>query len=515
MPQNSQKHAEQQEVKFNNDEFSQGMNPSSPATALLQGECVLIENFYFDFASGYLRTRYPFRKYTNNILNGAPVTGITRWNDNIYFVSGTKLFYLDNSLNANYLGQVGPNPPCFLPFNSKLLIASGTVLQQVNSSKVFATDTGTGMPTTLTNILELNQQVYGVGNTAYPDVLHSSSVRNDTVFSGGTSEQFYLTYQEEPNVTVDDFYIRGITKAPGGYIIVWKGGNQRKATGFLNPDSTNPVWRTVSDNEAAHTWRGCTWVGGYLWFMDSFSPMAIAGVSSMEELNVDSGSLKVGARIASQWIVDDDAFCVVYPPHAQIWFFPKKANYFWVLHYNTGAWVKFKLSGSLQFCSGYYQPLTKTLYLGGNDGNIYTYDTTGTGNYQDNPGGVDTDYGQKIISKIYNLYPRNKHEIKKPIMVYRGITDGTGILKIFDNFGTDKILESSFTISSSFPRLYDWRTTTLYDLRSTLLWSDASQKHIIDKSPEVNNFQVWFEVTSGAIEFQEITADIAKTTKII
>jgi hypothetical protein len=507
MPQNWTKHIEEGELKIEN--FSGGMDNSTPASMLPDDRCVLIENMYYDYSSGRIRTRWPFRRYSNSALVSSPVNGLYHWNNEFYFAADRKLYYLDSNLDPVLLGTIGNEPPNFLPFNGKLLVASGRTPQYVDTSHTLNDITGTGVPTTLKCLLEQNTSVFGCGNSDYPDRVHQSAVQDETTWSGTGTAYYDLGFKD------DDLEVIGITHGPYGYIIAWKKGRSKKATWFLDPNESSPVGRLVSSNESAHTHRGAVRAANMLWIMDTFSPMAILGTDATEKLIIDPNSLKIGARIAKSWILDDNAFCVSFPTHGQIWFFPRPYDgNIWILHYLIGAWTKFVPAGILRFYSAFYLPSTKELYLGGNDGYIYKYDISGSGNYEDNPDGTNTDYRQRIITKVYNLFPRHRHELKSPILTYRGLKDGSGYFRIYQDHGADMILESTVTYSSSYPTLYDYQDKTLYEARNELLWVSQMRTPLFDKNIEANNFQIWLEITTGAIEFQDITLNIAKQMKI-
>jgi len=521
MPFNAEKHKEQQAISLPYP--SGGMNISAAAQFLPEGQAVLIENMYYDYASGYLRTRYPFRKYTGTILNGAPVTGMIKWNSKMYFVSGGMLYYLDVGKNAHYVGTLnGTQIPSFLPFHGYLLIASGGIPEFLTSANVLADITGTDVPTTLTQMLELNQSVFGIGNTSYPDVLHKSGVRDETLWTTGTSAYYYLTYEEEPSVSVSDLTIVGIAKGPSGLLVISKRGGGRKATGYLDPNETSPQWRVVSSNECAYTWKAQCYAAGYHWIMDEFSLMAIEGVNTDEKLKIHQKSLEIGSRIASNWTLDSYSHCFAFPPHAQIWFRPNvvTSDDIWVLHYAKPEMpiTRFKSAGGLRFYSDFYDSSNSTLYLGNKDGHIYTYDVDESSSYQDNPAGTDTDYSQTIKTAIFDPFPRDLAILKKPSMNYRCLVDGTGTLNFYKDYGSaliqDDFAAVDFTFTSTFPTMEDYEDETMLAHADEYLWvSDMQNKKIHFDSPSVNTIQMELVINTGAIELKDINVDLAMGRK--
>ncbi len=518
MPRTAHKHAYQKGISLPYP--TDGMNNTTPAQFLPEKQAVLLENFYYDYASGYLKTRYPFRRYTDTVLNGSPVTQITKWNNKIYFTSGGFLYWLDGSKNAVYVGKLnGAQTPNFLPFHGFLLIASGGTLQFLTSANVLADVTGTDVPTTLTQMLEINQSVFAIGNTSYPDILHQSAVRDETTWSGGTSANYYLTYEEEPSSSLTDLTIVAIAKGPGGVIMVSKRGGGRKATGFLDPNATSPVWRTVSSNESAYNWQSQCNAGGYHWLMDEFSFMAIEGVDTDEKLKVNAKSLEIGSRIASSWKLDSYAHCAVYPPHAQIWLWPSVAStdLIYIFHYLTGAITRFRGAGNLRFYSHFYDSGTGDFLLGDASGHIYEYDTEND-TYKDEPGGTDTDYPQTFKSAIYDPFPRELCMIEKPSFNYRSIVDGTGTINFYHNYGADLIYDDfaavNFTHTSTYPSLLDYEDETMLAHADEYLWQSDMQNTVIPyKSPSVNTVQMELVINTGAIELKDINVDLAKGRK--
>jgi hypothetical protein len=487
------------------------MNNSSPPVLSKSGQenqCALLENVYYSYNSGKIRTRWPFRRYSTTTLSGSVVDGLTVYDGEFLLSSGQKLFYLDAGKVPHYIGATGSEPPCMVSFNGKLLIGSNTTPQTLSTARALANLTGTGIPTTVKQFLEERAYIWACGDSTYPDRIYRSVVNNEATFSGDGTAYYDMGFKD------DDLVAIGMMNGPNNNIVVWKRGNSKKATWFFQPSDTAPVARLTSTIYSARTWRGACWAANKLWFMDDFSPLAIAGTDTVDQLVIDPASMEIGSRISSTWAATDDSFCVVYPPDAQIWFFNPPKRDIWVLNYRDYAWYKFKPAGSLIFYSAYYHPTLKKLYLGGNDGYVYVYETSGAGDYQDNPGGVDTDYTQKIVTKLYNLYPKYYHEIKEPMVNYLGLKAGSGYFRINKKWGSVEALSEVLTISLSYPRAYSYIATLGYDARTTKAWASQMQSSLKDFNLEADNFQIALEVNSGALEFHDLSFIVSKTNKL-
>uniref|UniRef100_A0A6H1ZYN9 Uncharacterized protein n=1 Tax=viral metagenome TaxID=1070528 RepID=A0A6H1ZYN9_9ZZZZ len=189
-----------------------------------------------------------------------------------------------------------------------------------------------------------------------------------------------------------------------------------------------------------------------------------------------------------------------------------------ILHYNKGVWTRFKPAPALRFYSAFYDSGTKTFYLGNKDGHIYNYEIEGDGDFQDNPGGVDTDYLQILKTAVYDPFPRNLCIIKKPEISYRALTDGDGTINFYQNYGTnlirDDFAEIDFTISSAYPTMEDYEDETMLAHADEYLYvSDINKVKIPYNSPSVDTVQLDITINSGAIELKDINVDLAMGRK--
>jgi len=490
-----------------------GINNSSPAQTLPDSQAEIIENFFYDYSSGILRTRYPFRRYSNSILDGAAVNGITFWNNAIVFSAGGNLYYLDGSQDSVSIGSLnGIEPTRFLAFHSLLFVASGGVLQQVTT--LWAISDTSNAPDAAIDLIEKNSQIGCIRDSTTDDEYWECAVNDETTWAGVTSEQYPVGYYE------DDVALIGLEDGPYGFVVIWKKGTSNKSTWWLNPNASSPVAKRVSTKESSFTKRACAWVANKLFFMDeALGFMAMEGVDETENLKINEESLQVGSRIVKDWSMDANAFCVAYPKHSQLWLFPKIQDSFWVYDYRNKSIVSFKASGGLKFYSGFTQP-NGTLMMGGEDGYIYQYEdpTTGTGNYQDDPGGVDTDYIQKFYSKIFEPFPLDEHIMKRLLIDYNGLKVGAGTLNVLKEFGSQPIKSDyndvAVTITSSYPDMGDWVADDMGDHEDTYMWVNQMQSLDINKnSPGVDNLRLQLEITSGAIEIRGISMHIARGRK--
>lgn len=508
MPQTDKKHEVQQDITIPYP--LGGMNCTAPVHLLPEDQAMLIENLYYDYSSGVLRTRWPFRRYSNSVLTSEPINGIYYWNSELLFSASGRLYYLDSSLDSQYIGVLNStDPPSFLPFHDKLFIAAGGALQELNSSRALS-DTSNA-PTTAKSLIEKNGQIGLVGDSSNPDRYSECATLDETTWSGGTSEQYTIGYLD------DDLELIGVQDGPYGFVVLWKRGTSNQGIWWLNPNMatlTDIRAIRVSQSISSYTHRSNAWIANKLWFADQFSLMAMKGIDETENILIDEQSLNVGARISNGWTVDSNAFFLVYPPHSQIWIFPKISDSWWVMDYRTHTIVQYKTAGGLKFYSGFYQP-GQDLFLGGNDGYIYIMDTTGAGDFQDEPGGADTDYVQKLYTKVFEAFPMDESIIKRFMFHYNGLKEGTGELSLYSNYGSDQIEADhnniSITYVSSYPTLVDYADETLADHADEYLW--VSQMRSVDvkkHSPGIDNVQMKLDVFSGALELRSINLKIAR-----
>jgi hypothetical protein len=511
MPQTSQKHDIQENITIPYPHG--GMNSTTSPQRLPDTQAMLIENFYYDYSSGVLRTRWPFRRHSNSVVDSVPVNGIYYWNTELLFSAGGNLYYLDSSDDSQLIGTLnGTDPPSFLAFKNKLFIAAGGALQELNTSRALS-DTSNA-PSTATSLIEKNAQIGLVGDSANPDRYYECATMDETTWSGGTSEYYTLGYLD------DDLKLIGVQDGPYGFCIFWKRGTSNQSTWWLNPnmaDVTDVRAIRVSQKETSFTHRSNAWISNKLWFADQYSLMALGGVDDTENMMIDPQSLEVGSRIARDWVVDSNAFFIVYPPHSQLWIFPRVADSWWVLDYRTNSIVKFKAAEGLKFYSGYYQP-GEDLWLGGNDGYIYKMDTTGTGDFQDETGGSNNNYIQKYYSKAYEPFPMDEHIVKRFILDYNGLKAGSGTLSILSGYGSNQIEDDhsnvSITYVSSYPTLVEYADETLVDHADEYLWVSQMRSVDIKKhTPGIDNAQIRLEITSGAIEIRGVNMTIARGRK--
>uniref|UniRef100_A0A6M3JB38 Uncharacterized protein n=1 Tax=viral metagenome TaxID=1070528 RepID=A0A6M3JB38_9ZZZZ len=515
MPTNLTKHEEEKEIVIDASEFSGGMN-SAAAPEALEQQVPLIQNMYYNSSSGRLRTRHPFKRYSTAVVPGAePITGIIHFDSEFHVMgqnSGTHtLYYLDANLAPQSIGAVnGTAYPSFVKYGGDLCFANGAAPEEVTTGRVL-TDIANA-PSDALCLIEKNQQLGVVGDSNNPDLYAESSVIDKDVWAGGTSEQYSLGYKD------DNLEIVGCSHGPGGYVILWKYGRSGRSIWMLDPNAVSPVAHLISEDVGIPNHRCTARVLGRLWIMDEVQgPLMLEGVDATEKIVIDPQSWEIGQRILDSWTMNaTHAFMCVYPPHSQIWFFPNPSvnNYIYVLHYRTGAWVRFKPASTLSFYSAYYHPADRYLYLGGSDGFIYRYTTDESAAYTDDPGGYPTSYPQKVYSKIYNLFPSHEHIIKGPIFNYRSLATGAGIIKALDDYGETLIFSDSFNIENPRKTLYEYRAKTLYEARAETLYKRSV---VVKKNAQhfgADNLQFNFIIDSGAIEIHNIVLQVARGRKI-
>lgn len=514
----SQKHVEQEVLVIDNSALQEGMNNSSPPDGL-NNQVPLIQNMIMESASGMWRTRYPFRRYSASAPAVEPIKGITYWQGNMIYECNKKLYHSPSTSPTEIqttapaaLALSGTEPPVFQPFNGKLVVASGGLIQELTTGTppTIADVTGTDVPADALAIAEKNGQLALVGDTNYPDRYFESTVYDQTVWSGGNAEYYDLGWKDDDEETI------GISHAPNGTVIVWKRGTSGKSAWFLDPNVDSPVARLISRNEVAHTHNSAVQAINRLWLMDAVNGvMSIMGTDALDQVVIDPVSIEIGGRILANWSMDTNAWAMHFPPHGQIWFCPKPVtnNTIWVLHYRTGAWSKFKPANDLSFYSGYYNSADGFAYMGADDGFIYRYDTTSS-DYTDEDGGNDVAYTQYLYTKVINLDPHRYELIKNPLFNYRSLSSGTGTLYVFKEYGYTQAYSKAITLSHDFETLSEWSTYSLDDAVGEALSETAiDTQKMPDHIRGLDNFQLGIVIDSGAFEFHSFVIPIALTRK--
>ena len=521
MPINWTKHKEEADIEIGSEEFSGGMNTSSSPEGLVN-QVPIIHNMYYEPSSGRLRTRWPFKRYSDTVVAGTSplITGITYFNNKGYITSLDGATHTLHSMSAKTpsasLGTLnGVGYPSFQLFGSELCIATGvpggtSVAEEMTTAEVL-TDINAA-PDNAIKLLEQDGQLALVGGTTYPDTYFESEVNNKDIWSGGTSTQISCGYLED-NIT-----IHGMCHAAYNHIILFKKGRSWKQMWLINPTDNDPYAKLITEDIAPHVHRCYARAAGNLWIMDKVQgAMMLKGVDAMEKIVVDPESLEIGQRILRGFNVTDDAWMCVYPPHSQIWFCPDPgtSRIIFVLNYRNGTWVRFLPGGSLAFYCAYFYPNDGYLYLGANDGFVYRYTTDASTSYTDQTGtNTFQSYPQGIRSKIYDLFPYHYHEIKSPIINMRSIAAGNAIFRIKDDYSQKVALQNKFDFTGFGSTLYDYRGKTLYGAVNKTLHTSEVITHWVQQNCNADNFQYELLVKNGAIEFHSINSQIAKAREI-
>lgn len=500
MPMHWTKHLEEGVVEIS--DFQGGINVSVPRTAIQDNECEWIENLYFDPTDGRLTTRWPVDKYSNSAaVASTAVTGIYYWNSTWFLVCNATLYYLDSSLDPQSIGALNSSSiPTFLPFNDQLLIATGNgTLEAVNTSKVLSDVTNAPKGQFL---LQKDSAVVLSGDPDNKDRIAQSEPFDETDWSGGASNYADVGFKDKMSII-------GIHEAFDGLYIVFKRGDDALRTYFLTSISeTAPVCRNVSDTHCAISHHSIVDAASRVFFAEERAITALQGVDAQGKMVVDPN---VGLKLSS--IIDNATTChaVVYPPDKQIWFIPDTGlNRAYIYHYLKNSWTSFSF-GSRKVCSAFYRPSDEKLYLGMDDGYIYIYNINDY-SFQDDG---STDYTQWIKTKVFDVPPHRNKVIKKPMLFYEGLADGTAAFCIKKDFGKTLKYEGSLTVDSSATRLYDTQSIYIYDTQAgetneMYLYDERSstELEVFDVKVDVDNFQFTLNVTSGAVRLEGIVAQV-------
>lgn len=507
MPVTFKKHETQTTLTLDN--FTGGMNKSVPPSLIGADECETMENMFLDPRSGRPRTRYPIIKYS---ATAAPSTinGLYFWKS-VWFLTTSSgyMYYLDGSLNPVSIGALnGTSRPVFSPYNNKLIVASGGVIQytQISGTPTALADVASGPVATA--VFERYSRLVTIGDSTYPDRVQEGTYGNETTWDAADYGDVGF---------LDGTSVVGIAEAFDGLYIVFKRGSSGLKTYYVSSlSNTDPKSNLATDGHAPMSHAGVVGVMSKVMVMEQNYVSALTGTDQQGKILYDQAP---GMKLHASFTSTSSGFAVSYPKDFQVWFIPDPTqSEAYVYHYTRNAWSMFTF-GSRRIHSSFYDPVEGYLYLGCDDGHVYYYDHSATV-YADTGGG----YTQRLVTKTFATGDRET-VVKSPIIHWERLSTGSGTFYIYlnynetsQNWGTISVLGRVF--------VYDTRAagsdpTYVYNTQSggsdeMYVWDGGGSGHQsqrCDYNIAADAFQFGVVLTSGALVLDRIVVNIGEARK--
>jgi len=436
MPYTISEHQETKVIDLNN--FTGGMHVGLPSTQILDNECELMENMFLDPNSGRPRTRYPIAVYTGTAA-GAPVNGLYYWK-NFWILTTTAgyAYYLSGTTPTSLGVLNSTSRPVFAPYNDKLIIATGGVIQSTAISSVPTALANVSGGVTSSYVFQRYSRLVSSGDASYPDRVYEAAYKDET--SWPVNDYADVGY-------LDDTSVIGITEAFEGMYIVFKRGSSGLKTYYLTSlSNTNPSSILATDGHAPRSHAGVAHAMGKIYLMEERYVSRLIGTEKQGAIEYDASP---GMKLQARFSATANGFAVVYPPDFQIWFIPDPTrSEVYVYHYLKDAWSTFSF-GSRRLYSAYYEPTGGYLYLGCDDGHVYKYNHAAVV-YQDTAG----NYAQRLITKTFSTGNREA-VLKSPTLHWYYLSGGSGTFYAKFDYGTASQNWGTLTISDGNVWVYD------------------------------------------------------------
>jgi hypothetical protein len=439
MPYTATDHQETQVIELS--AFTGGINSGIPPTQIADNECTAIYNMFMDRTSGRLRTRYPIIKYSNTAAPGI-VYNMHYWKGKwILATTDRKIYYLDSSKDPQPLGELnGSSRPCFCPFNDKLIVASGALLQYISISGTTpqAIANVTGAPKASYVFQQVSRLVTS-GDEDNVDRLQQCNYFDDSIWTATDyGDVGYL----------DDTSVVGILEAFEGTFIIFKRGYGGLKTYYATSlDYDTPLHKLAADGHSVRSHAGAVHVLGRVFVMEEHCVSALVGTDTYGNILYDQNP---GLKLSNAFDASVDCFGTHYPRDAQIWFVPDPKNSsMFVYHYHLNAWTRFTFGSRKVYCA-YYDPVGDYMYLGCDDGYIYKYDYTSMA-YADTSGA----YTSRLTTKMFAKGVREM-VLKSPRLIWTTLAAGSGTLKVNTDYG--QTATTWGTLTTSAPQMYVYNT---------------------------------------------------------
>jgi hypothetical protein len=473
-----------------------GVNYALPQNLIPNNDLAGALNFFYDPLTGQPMTRDGVSRYSTTGVgtnpNGLFFSSIlNKW---LVAESGT-LYYLDASTKAYVsIGALnGSAKPHFLDFNSKVLIASGGVIESTNGLTLADV---ANAPTSY-KIMAFGGRVVSSGDPSNPHRMSLSVTGDETEWSTvapADGKEFEIDLNVGDGITDFNIY--------AGDIFVFKGPEQRGIYQLVIPsgDYSTAYVKPISNINSSINWHTSINANNNLYFVDNNGWKSLKGVQNYGDIEQDPIGAKINGVITPS-IDKAQAFLFSNPFYSQIWLKYADVQTLYAFHYlmnkGKGAFLPQEFK-DLNVCSACYAEDARYLLIGMDDGYIYKLDRTlYTDNGVDSPG--------FFLTKRATLQSANiTKKLFQTAFAYQGISDGTVTLEALTDGGTKTATLVNTSITTGSDLLYE--ATGYLNDATELLYGETLQSNMSRKMIWHYDLQYKVSVTSGALKLDRLEA---------
>lgn len=471
-----------------------GVNYALPQNLIPDNDLAAALNIFYDPITGQPMTRDGVSRYSSTGQGTNPhglffSSILDKW----LVASGGTLYYLDTSTLAYVsIGALtGSARPHFLDFNSKVLIASGGVIQSTNGTTI---SNVANAPISY-KIMAYGGRVASSGATSAPHRLSLSAPGDETTWSTvapADGQEFDVDLNVGDGITDFNIYANDI--------VVFKGPEQRGSYRIIIPvgDYTQAYIKQDSYKSSSINWHTSINENNNLYFLDNNGWKSYKGVLNYGDVEQDPIGAKINGVITPS-IDKAQAFMFSNPFYSQVWLKYADVQTIYAFHYlmngGKGAFLPQEFK-DLKVCSACYAEDARYLLMGMSDGYIYKLDRT---LYTDNAVAVPGFFLTKRASlKNANITKK----LFQTAFAYQGLSNGTVTLEALTDGGTKTATLVSTSISTGSDLLYE--ATGYLNDATDLLYGETLQSNLSRKMIWHYDLQYRVTVNSGALKLDRL-----------
>jgi hypothetical protein len=504
--------AQQGAVTTLNLAFNGGLNLSQAPSNIADNELVRATNFLYNPQTGTPETRPGTRCQTAAVCDGTnPILKIyyyeksssQAWlvavcNGNLYYLSGgslnawTKIGALTNTTTV----------PQFLTYHSKLLIADGGQNIRTWDGTTYTT-LSDGLYATAITVIK-GRVVVNSTAAGSNDLVTFSGAEDETMWdtSDGTNPAIALRAGYGDNMSVNAFAV-----FVDDLIVSKKGDAEKKKYRINTSSATESEWyvKILTENNCSQSAHTIVSAFNNVFFADTNGFKSLSGVTEYGDIQVDMLGAKVNNLFSSSSTCDE----VYYMPYySAIWFIISERVYCYHRVVDVSGNV-INAFTDLYFQQGRIRSVCQagsTIYLAGNNGYLYTLDTTNTYSTDETSPSVTASYTSAIKSKQFVYF--GGAILRRCEIYLKPLKSGTATLTATTP-ETDTITLKSITLKNSGEYLYDATgylyaaDDYLYDM-GILAWYEVSHNRVRGDA-----IQFQLASSSGRVGVEGLKAEIA------